>query len=161
MKCRYRAVPEITSPSLPFPPPKPNMTLNVLNATDVYFSCVQSIYHRLGDILARMDQWIEAERFHQAALEVQPDHVATHVSYGTMLARNVSQSTENAGTRLCLTRNLTYFVLIFGSYRVAERPRRNYGSSAPSNWLQLTRVFDIITVCTAYIRVSSIQKWAS
>lgn len=36
-----------------------------------------------------MNQWSEAERFHQAALEVQPDHVATHVSYGTMLARNV------------------------------------------------------------------------
>lgn len=39
-----------------------------------------------------MDQWSEAERFHRAALEAQPDHVATHVSYGTMLARNVSQS---------------------------------------------------------------------
>lgn len=50
---------------------------------------LQSIYHRLGDTLARMNQWSEAERFHQAALEVQPDHVATHVSYGTMLARNV------------------------------------------------------------------------
>lgn len=36
-----------------------------------------------------MNQWSEAERFHRAALEVQPDHVATHVSYGTMLARNV------------------------------------------------------------------------
>lgn len=50
---------------------------------------LQSIYHRLGDTLARMNQWSEAERFHQAALEVQPDHVATHVSYGTMLGRNV------------------------------------------------------------------------
>lgn len=39
-----------------------------------------------------MNQWSEAERFHQAALEVQPDHVATHVSYGTMLARNVSEN---------------------------------------------------------------------
>lgn len=50
----------------------------------------KAIYHRLGDTLARLHQWTEAERFHQAALEVQPDHVATHVSYGTMLARNVS-----------------------------------------------------------------------
>lgn len=55
---------------------------------------LQSIYHRLGDTLARMNQWSEAERFHQAALEVQPDHVATHISYGTMLARNVSQIDE-------------------------------------------------------------------
>lgn len=45
-----------------------------------------------------MNQWSEAERFHQAALEVQPDHVATHVSYGTMLARNV-----RIGMRLIFT----------------------------------------------------------
>lgn len=50
---------------------------------------MQSIYHRLGDTLARMNQWSEAERFHQAALEVQPDHVPTHLSYGAMLGRNV------------------------------------------------------------------------
>lgn len=47
-----------------------------------------------------MNQWSEAERFHQAALEVQPDHVATHVSYGTMLARNV---------RILLNFNLNVF----------------------------------------------------
>jgi len=50
---------------------------------------IKAIYHRLGDTLSKLNQWTEAERFHQAALEVQPDHVATHVSYGTMLARNV------------------------------------------------------------------------
>lgn len=60
----------------------------------------QSIYHRLGDTLARLNQWSEAERYHQAALEVQPDHVATHVSYGTMLARNVSS--QIATTHLCI-----------------------------------------------------------
>ncbi|KAG4072262.1 hypothetical protein HA402_004194 [Bradysia odoriphaga] len=54
----------------------------------------QAIYHRLGDTLAKLNQWTEAERFHQAALEVQPDHVATHVSYGTMLARNSSRTSE-------------------------------------------------------------------
>lgn len=60
--------------------------------TRTVFYCLlfQAIYHRLGDTLGRLHQWTEAERFHQAALEVQPDHVATHVSYGTMLARNVS-----------------------------------------------------------------------
>lgn len=56
---------------------------------------LQGIYHRLGDTLAKMNQWSEAERYHQAALEVQPDHVATHVSYGTMLARNVRISQFN------------------------------------------------------------------
>lgn len=75
--------------------------------------CVQSIYHRLGDTLARMDQWIEAERFHQAALEVQPDHIATYVSYGTMLARNVSLSIANFWIWLEEQGNLTY--LYFGT----------------------------------------------
>lgn len=50
----------------------------------------QSIYHRLGDIFGRLQQWSEAERFHRAALEAQPDHIAAHISYGTMLAKNVS-----------------------------------------------------------------------
>lgn len=60
----------------------------------LYNILFKAIYHRLGDILGRMHKWGEAERFHQAALEVQPDHVATHVSYGTMLARNVRFSTN-------------------------------------------------------------------
>ncbi|XP_055683480.1 protein O-mannosyl-transferase TMTC2-like [Lutzomyia longipalpis] len=54
----------------------------------------QSIYHRLGDTLARLHQWTEAERFHRAALEAQPDHVAAHLSYGSMLARNTSRASE-------------------------------------------------------------------
>uniref|UniRef100_A0A1B0DFN0 Uncharacterized protein n=1 Tax=Phlebotomus papatasi TaxID=29031 RepID=A0A1B0DFN0_PHLPP len=55
---------------------------------------VTSIYHRLGDTLGRLHQWTEAERFHRAALEAQPDHVAAHLSYGTMLARNTSRASE-------------------------------------------------------------------
>uniref|UniRef100_A0A182Q4V4 Uncharacterized protein n=1 Tax=Anopheles farauti TaxID=69004 RepID=A0A182Q4V4_9DIPT len=54
----------------------------------------QAIYHRLGDIFARLNQWSEAERFHRAALEAQPDHIAAHLSYGTMLARNSSRTSE-------------------------------------------------------------------
>lgn len=48
------------------------------------------IYNRLGDALSRLHNWPEAERFHQAALEAQPADAATYVSYGAMLARNVS-----------------------------------------------------------------------
>lgn len=57
-----------------------------------------------------MNQWSEAERFHQAALEVQPDHVATHVSYGTMLARNVSvnESIEYSFLPKTVRRHLTH-----------------------------------------------------
>lgn len=43
----------------------------------------------MGDVLARLNQWTEAEKFHKAALSVQSDHVATQLSYGNMLARNV------------------------------------------------------------------------
>lgn len=48
------------------------------------------IYHRIGDIFGRLQQWDEAERHHRAALELQPNQVAAHLSYGVTLARNVS-----------------------------------------------------------------------
>lgn len=48
------------------------------------------LYHRIGDIFGRLQQWDEAERHHRAALELQPNQVAAHLSYGVTLARNVS-----------------------------------------------------------------------
>ncbi|XP_055591689.1 protein O-mannosyl-transferase TMTC2-like [Uranotaenia lowii] len=54
----------------------------------------QGIYHRLGDVFARLNQWSEAERFQRAALEAQPDHIEAHLSYGSMLARNSSRTSE-------------------------------------------------------------------
>lgn len=55
------------------------------------FSLVfQGIYHRLGDVFMRLKKWSEAERFHRAALEAEPNHIGAHISLGTMLARNVS-----------------------------------------------------------------------
>lgn len=51
---------------------------------------LQGIYHRLGDIFAKLHQWPEAERFQLAALDAQPDHIGAHISYGAMLAKNVS-----------------------------------------------------------------------
>lgn len=66
-----------------------SVSLKTIYKSFNFLSLLQAIYHRLGDILARLQKWSEAERFHQAALKVEPDHVATHVSYGTMLARNV------------------------------------------------------------------------
>lgn len=70
-----------------------------MNGTGIYFlhllhllrpSAIQGLYYRIGDTLARLHQWTEAEKFHKAALAVQSDHVATQLSYGNMLARNVS-----------------------------------------------------------------------
>lgn len=52
------------------------------------------LYHRIGDVLGRLQQWDEAEKYHRAALRIQPDHVAAHLSYGNMLARNSSRTSE-------------------------------------------------------------------
>lgn len=48
------------------------------------------LYHRIGDIFGRLQQWDEAEKHHRAALQLQPNQVAAHLSYGITLARNVS-----------------------------------------------------------------------
>lgn len=36
----------------------------------------------------------EAERWHKAAMQAKPDHIPTHLIYGKLLAKNVS---NNAG----------------------------------------------------------------
>lgn len=48
------------------------------------------LYNRIGDVFGRLQQWNEAERYHYAALQLQPNQVAAHLSYGITLARNVS-----------------------------------------------------------------------
>ncbi|XP_017107201.2 protein O-mannosyl-transferase Tmtc2 [Drosophila bipectinata] len=52
------------------------------------------LYQRIGDVLGRLHQWDEAERHHRAALELQPNQVAAHLSYGITLARNSSRASE-------------------------------------------------------------------
>ncbi|KAH8271113.1 hypothetical protein KR018_012409, partial [Drosophila ironensis] len=52
------------------------------------------LYQRIGDVLGRLQQWDEAERHHRAALELQPNQVAAHLSYGITLARNSSRASE-------------------------------------------------------------------
>uniref|UniRef100_A0A1I8NT25 dolichyl-phosphate-mannose--protein mannosyltransferase n=1 Tax=Stomoxys calcitrans TaxID=35570 RepID=A0A1I8NT25_STOCA len=52
------------------------------------------LYHRIGDIFGRLQQWDEAERHHRAALQLQPNQVAAHLSYGITLARNSSRIPE-------------------------------------------------------------------
>lgn len=44
----------------------------------------------LGETLARLQQDEEAERWYQAALSAEPDHVPAHITYGKLLAKNVS-----------------------------------------------------------------------
>lgn len=61
-----------------------------LDFNDLFTLCFQGIYHRLGDVFMRLKKWSEAERFHRAALDAEPNHIGAHISFGTMLARNVS-----------------------------------------------------------------------
>ena len=50
----------------------------------------KSVFNVLGETLARLQQDEEAERWYQAALNAQPDHVPAHITYGKLLAKNVS-----------------------------------------------------------------------
>lgn len=52
------------------------------------------LYQRIGDVFGRLQQWDEAERHHRAALKLQPNQVAAHISYGITLARNVSKDSD-------------------------------------------------------------------
>lgn len=49
-----------------------------------------TVYHHIGEIYARLEKWDDAEKYHRAALDLQPNHVAAHLSYGKTLAQNVS-----------------------------------------------------------------------
>jgi len=48
------------------------------------------VYNLLGETLSKLQQYAEAERWFQASLASQPDHVPAHITYGKLLARNVS-----------------------------------------------------------------------
>ncbi|XP_066599299.1 protein O-mannosyl-transferase Tmtc2-like isoform X1 [Prorops nasuta] len=54
----------------------------------------QSVYNLLGETLSRLQQYAEAERWFQASLASQPDHVPAHITYGKLLARNSSRVLE-------------------------------------------------------------------
>jgi len=51
---------------------------------------LQVLFSLYGDALAQLNRHREAEMWHKAALEVGPDHVPAHLSYGKWLAKNVS-----------------------------------------------------------------------
>lgn len=48
------------------------------------------MYNSLGEALYRNGQPEEAEQWFIKALRTKPDHVPAHLTYGKMLARNVS-----------------------------------------------------------------------
>ncbi|PBC29918.1 Transmembrane and TPR repeat-containing protein [Apis cerana cerana] len=63
-----------------------------LGLTAAYLS--NSVYNLLGETLSRLQQYAEAERWFQASLASQPDHVPAHITYGKLLARNSSRVLE-------------------------------------------------------------------
>lgn len=50
----------------------------------------QILYNLLGETLARMKKYEEAELWYKKALKAKPDHVPTHLTYGKLLAKNVN-----------------------------------------------------------------------
>ncbi|XP_014216647.1 transmembrane and TPR repeat-containing protein CG31690 [Copidosoma floridanum] len=52
----------------------------------------QSVYNLLGETLSRLQRYAEAEKWFQASLASQPDHVPAHLTYGKLLARNPEQT---------------------------------------------------------------------
>lgn len=51
----------------------------------------QILYNLLGEALSKLQQHDEAERWYKAALSAKPDHVPAHLTYGKLLAKNVSE----------------------------------------------------------------------
>lgn len=49
----------------------------------------------LGEAYSRLGRDADAEPWFRASLSTRPDHVPAHLTYGKLLARNVSISTEN------------------------------------------------------------------
>lgn len=94
------------------------------------FSVFQGIYHRLGDVFMRLKKWSEAERFHRAALEAEPNHIGAHISYGTMLARNVSAVSRCSVRRTVFNLNRFSFLLLTPSSILETSEQSIIGSGA-------------------------------
>lgn len=53
------------------------------------------MYNAIGEALFRIGEITEAESWFLEALKTKPDHVPAHLTYGKMLARNVSYYSVN------------------------------------------------------------------
>lgn len=50
----------------------------------------QVLYNLLGDAYSQIKKTAQAEKWYKAALQAKPDHVPAHLTYGKLLAKNVS-----------------------------------------------------------------------
>lgn len=86
----------------------------------VFLPPFQSVYNLLGETLSRLQQYAEAERWFQASLASQPDHVPAHITYGKLLARNVS-SRRSLRSPPSLPPSLFHLIAIYFPSRTAYR----------------------------------------
>ena len=84
------------------------------------------LYNLLGETLTRLQRHEEAEQWFKASLEAKPDHVPAHLTYGKLLAKNVSHNF----TYTAITAESENFnnVTSFNFYRGLEYRRQNNGS---------------------------------
>nr|CAD7567992.1 unnamed protein product [Timema californicum] len=54
----------------------------------------QSLFNMLGEACSRLGEDKEAENWFRASLATRPDHVPTHLTYGKLLARNITRVIE-------------------------------------------------------------------
>ena len=65
------------------------MTSNTMPGTAL--PSPQGVLNLLGEANRALNKTDEAERYYRAALQAKPDHVPAYLTYGKLLAKNVSQ----------------------------------------------------------------------
>jgi len=75
---------------------RPVKALRVLQEAEergrkIQFSSQQGILNLLGEAYQAANNTKEAERWYRAALTEKPDHIPAYLTYGKMLAKNVSK----------------------------------------------------------------------
>jgi tetratricopeptide (TPR) repeat protein len=75
---------------------RPVKALRVLQEAEergrkIQFSSQQGILNLLGEAHQAANNTQEAERWYRAALTAKPDHIPAYLTYGKMLAKNVSK----------------------------------------------------------------------
>lgn len=72
--------------------------------------------------MSRLQRFKEAERWYQAALQAEPDHVPAHITYGKLLAKNVCIYHEfySSNSDCFAARNIFNKTSLLQSSRIAE-----------------------------------------
>jgi hypothetical protein len=63
------------------------------------------VYNALGESYQAVGDIGQGERWYRMALEIQPDDVATHLTYARLLAKNVSSIAEISGLSININKS--------------------------------------------------------